>query len=202
MAERYLRQSALAHLKLAARADAGAAAAGVRLGDAGFVGQLVLRGSGDGVFRMAAVAALGAALPLEPNRAIEKEDVRALWLGPDEWLVVAPEAKVESLARALIEKLAGQQFAVTNVSEARAVITLAGPFAREALSQGCSLDLHPRAFQPGHVAQSLIARVPVILHQRDPEPRYDIYVQRSFAEHLWTWLEDAAEGYGVAVAEG
>ncbi|MFI4986952.1 MAG: sarcosine oxidase subunit gamma [Alphaproteobacteria bacterium] len=202
MAERYLRQSALANLRLAARASADGGAAGVRLSDAGFLGQLTLRGSGDSSFRMAAVAALAAALPLEPNRASEKDDIRILWLGPDEWLVTAPEAKVEALAKALGEKLAGQAFAVTDVSEARSVIGLAGALAREALGQGCSLDLHPRAFQPGHVAQTLIARVPVILHQRDPEPRYDIYVQRSLAEYLWTWLEDAAASYGVAVVEG
>ncbi|MFI5024743.1 MAG: sarcosine oxidase subunit gamma [Alphaproteobacteria bacterium] len=202
MVERYLRQSPLANLQLAARVTGSAAAAGVKMSDGGFMGQLALRGSGDGAFRMAAVAALLAPLPLEPNRASEGVDIRVLWLGPDEWLVVAAEDKVEGLTRALIDKLAGQSFSVTDVSEARAVIGLAGAAAREVLSQGTALDLHPRVMAPGHVAQTLLARVPIIIHQRDDEPRYDIYVQRSLAEYLWNWLEDAAHDCGVAVVEG
>jgi len=202
MVERYLRQSPLANLELAARAAGPASAAGVKLSDGGFLGQLVLRGSGDGPFRMAAVAALMTALPLEPNRVSEREGIRVLWLGPDEWLIVTDEEKVAGLVRGLIEQLAGQSFALADVSEARAVIGLAGAAARDVLSQGTAIDLHPRAFAPGHAAQTLLARVPVILHQRDAEPRYDIYVQRSLAEYLWSWLEDAAQDCGVAVVEG
>jgi len=105
-------------------------------------------------------------------------------------------------SRALIDNLAGQSFSLTDVSEARAVIGLAGAAAREVLSQGTALDLHPRVMAPGHVAQTLLARVPIVIHQRDDEPRYDIYVQRSLAEYLWNWLEDAAHDCGVAVVEG
>lgn len=202
MVERYLRQSALANLHLAARVSGGGEPAGVKLSDGGFVGQLLLRGSGDGPFRMAAVAALMTALPFEPNRVSEREGIRAIWLGPDEWLIVAAEEKLESLTRGLMHELSGQSLALTDVSEARAVIGLQGPAAREVLSQGMALDLHPRAFGPGQAAQTLLARVPVILHQRTDEPRYDLYVQRSLAEYLWHWLEDAARAYGVAVVEG
>ena len=202
MAERYQRQGAFANLHLAARLSGAEAAAGVKLSDGGFLGQLLLRGSGDGPFRMAAVGALMTALPLEPNRSSEREGMRVLWLGPDEWLVVAAEEKLGGLARALAEQLAGQSFALVDVSEARAVIGLAGPAVRDVLSQGTSLDLHPRAFAPGHVAQTLLARMPVILHQRSAEPHYDIYVQRSLAEYLWRWLEDAAHDCGAAVVAG
>jgi sarcosine oxidase subunit gamma len=202
MAERYLRQSPLANLQLAARAAGAESKAGVKLSDGGFQGQLVLRGSGDGPFRMAAVAALMTALPLEPNRVSEREGIRVLWLGPDEWLIVSAEEKAAGLVRGLIEQLAGQSFALADVSEARAVIGLAGTSARDVLSQGMALDLHPRAMATGQVAQTLLARVPIILHQRSAEPRYDIYVQRSLAEYLWSWLEDAAQDCGVAVVEG
>ena len=33
-------------------------------------------------------------------------------------------------------------------------------------------------------------------------PAYDIYVERSSVDHLWSWLEDAAEEYGLAVVKG
>ena len=202
MVERYLRQSALAHLELAARVGVGAESAGVRLSDGGFTGQLLLRGNGEGRFRMAAVAALGTALPFEPNRVTEHEDVRAIWLGPDEWLIVAGEERLEGLTRALMHELQGQPLAITDVSEARAVIGIAGPAAREVLSQGLSIDLHPSAFGPGQAAQTLLARVPIILHQRSEAPRYDLYVSRSLAEYLWHWLEDAGREHGIAVVAG
>ena len=199
MVERYQRQSPLAHLGLAARAAA--AVAGVVLSERGSVSQLALRGRGDPAFVEAVESALGIAPPLVPNRAQERGRVRALWLGPDEWLVVVPDGKGEGLAKKLLEKLKGQAAAVVEVSEARAVIGLAGPKARDVLSHGCALDLHPRAFGPGQCAQTLLARLPVILHQRDAAPSYDVYVARSMAEYLWGWLEDAGAGYGVAVVE-
>ena len=42
------------------------------------------------------------------------------------------------------------------------------------------------------MAQSRFARCHVLLHQTDDAPAYDLYVQRSFARYLWSWLEDAA----------
>ena len=202
MVERFQRQSALAHLGLAVRAEAAPVKAGVLLSERSFLGQIALRGSGDPAFVAAVEASLGFAPPLEPNRVSERGRVRVLWLGPDEWLVVTSGGREEGLAKKLLEKLQGQVAAVVEVSEARAVIGLAGSRARDLLSHGCSLDLHPRSFGPGRCAQTLLARVPIILDQRDASPSYDIYVHRSMAEYLWGWLEDAAAGYGVAVAEG
>jgi sarcosine oxidase subunit gamma len=202
MAERYLRQGPLAHLELAARVGAGPTGARVTLCDRGFLDQLVLRGTGDEAFGAAVEAVLEVAPPTVPNRVHEKGAARILWLGPDEWLVVTPAETGEGLARRLVERLAGQFAAVTTLSEGRAAMGIAGPGARAVLAQGCSVDLHPRAFQPGHCAQTLLARVPVLLHQRDVAPTYDLYVQRSMAEYLWAWLEDAGRDEGIAVVEG
>ena len=201
MVERYLRQGPLAHLRLAARAAGAAEGAGVRLSAEPFLAQLALRGSGDAGFAAAIEVALGFAPPLVPNRAAEVGPLRALWLGPDEWLVVAPESEGAALAKRLHDALRGQHFALVDASEVRAAIALTGPRARDTLAHGTALDLHPRVFGPGQVAQTLLARMPVILHQRDASPRYDLYVAASSAEHLWLWLEDAARDYGVAVAD-
>jgi sarcosine oxidase, subunit gamma len=201
MVERYLRQSPLAHLRLAARVAPHGEAA-VSLSDGGFLGQLSLRGAADATFLAAVESAIALAPPREPNRVAENSESRILWLGPDEWLVVTPEDKSEVYWKKLLELLDGQHSAVVDVSEARAVIGISGPKARETLAHGCSLDLHTRVFRTGQCAQTLLARIPIVLHQRDNVPSYDIYVQRSLAEYLWNWLEDAAGPYGVAVVEG
>jgi len=66
--------------------------------------------------------------------------------------------------------------------------------ARGVLAQGCPLDLHPRAFRAGACAQSLLAGIDVLLHQRDDAPSYDLQVRWSHAAYLWAWLAAAAQG--------
>ena len=95
---------------------------------------------------------------------------------------------------------AGRHAAVTNVTDNWTVIALAGPKALDVLAKGCPLDLHPRAFPAGSVAQSMICQADVVLHRADDVdgvPRLRIYVRRSFAQYLWDWLADAGLEYGV-----
>ena len=201
MAEQYLRQSALAHRHLAAETS-GDKAAGVDLGERAFVGQINLRGSGK-AWRDAMAGPLGLALPMKPNTVAGPEDLasgpRCLWLGPDEWLVVTAPGAESALAASLEEANGRRHGAVVDVGEGRSVITITGDAARRVLAKGCTLDLHPRVFATGQCAQSLLAQATVLLHQTSDAPAYDIYVGRSFAEYLWTWLVDASVEYGYRV---
>lgn len=200
MAEGHSRQSPLAHLSLDL-GDAGAAR--VRLAERPHTAQVNLRGRpGEDAFLAAAEAALGLPLPLAPNTAAAAGGRAALWLGPGEWLVAAPSGAEDGIARALRRALSGQSAAVTEVGEARTIIAVSGASARDVLAKGCTLDLHAREFGPGRCAQSTLATLDVIVHQTDEVPTYELYVQRSFAGHLWRWLEDAALEYGVAIGEG
>src|SRR5512146_3329914 len=47
----------------------------------------------------------GVPLPLEPNRVAVMRELRTLWLGPDEWLVTAPEVNAPDLAARLARAL-------------------------------------------------------------------------------------------------
>ena len=204
MVELSPRRSPLAHRGLVARAAQDAAAAGaaeVTLGERPHRCQINLRGNaGDTVFLDAVEGATGLRLPVEANTAATAGDLSALWLGPDEWLIVGPSGRERALADGLREALQGQHVAVTDVSEARTVIAVAGPRARDLLAKGTSLDLHPRVFGPGRCAQSVMARTTMILHQIDADgPTFEIYVTNSFADYLWAWLEAAAADYRTAV---
>ena len=200
MAERYRRRSALAHLGLEARASAADPGAGVALGECSIRGLLVLRGQGENAgFRGAVSAALGLEPAVEPLTSVRKRDVSILWLGPDEWLVVTPDRRVERIERALREALEGRHAALTDVSHSRAVLALSGPDARAVLTKGCPLDFHPRMFGPGRCAQSRLAKCQVLVHQTNTEPTFEIYVNRSFAEYAWRWLEDAGREFGVRI---
>ena len=137
-----------------------------------------------------AAAAPALRLPLEPNRVLTESGRSALWLGPDEWLVVG-----EGAADLRLPDGAGS---LVDLSANRVVLELRGPSARDVLAAGCALDLHPRAFGPGRCAQTLLARANVILEQTAADA-FRVYVRPSFAGYLRDWLDDAT---GAARAAG
>lgn len=171
--------------------------AGVVLTEIPFRTKLVLRGElSERAFVSAVKSVLGATPPAEPNTVAAAKDIRILWTGPDEWMVYGDEA---DLAARLAKKLEGQHAAVTEVTEHHTMIRLSGRHARDVMAKGCAIDLHPREFGPGRCAQSHIGRVTVLFDQLDEVPTYDILVRSSFAEYLWTYLEDAGLEYGVRI---
>jgi sarcosine oxidase, subunit gamma len=165
--------------------------AGIR--EVPFLAQVDVRADPADVALMARLAgATGGPLPPQPNTvAGDPAGVHALWLGPDEWLVVGPPRTEGHLEDELREAIAGAHGSVVDVSANRTVVEVSGPAAHEALEGGCSIDLDRRAFGPGQCAQTLVARANVILHQAGAEPSYRIFVRPSFAIYLATWLKDA-----------
>ena len=178
-----------------ALAAADEAPARVRLSEVPFLTQLTLRVAPSTAAATAAGYALGAPLPMAPNTTSAAGDVRILWMGPDEWLVIGP-SEVRARLRARLEAaLAGEHATVVDVSAHRTVIEVAGSDARELLMKGCAVDLHPRTFGPGRCAQTSLARAQVVLLARRPEPAYWVFVRASFAEYLAEWLLDASGEY-------
>jgi sarcosine oxidase subunit gamma len=177
---------------------------GVRLGERHDLGKIDLRGDAhDRAFMAAIGRVLDLLLPTEPCAAAAKGQIGALWLGPDEWLVTCPASEVPGLVGALRAALQGVHAAISDLTDGRVALRVAGPSARAVLAKGTPLDLHPRAFPPGRCAGTLLAKAAVLIHLVDdaPErgPSFDVYVGRSFADYLWTWLEDAGREYGVAI---
>lgn len=200
MVEAYQRRSALSHFGLAARASQGGhATAGVVLGEAAHRTIINIRGdSGDAAFTAAVKSATGVDLPVKANTVNSANGISILWLGPNEWWVVAAPDRSDELVPALRQAFQGQHTAVIDVSESRTVITVSGPKARDLLARGISLDLHPRVFGPGQCAQTGMARANILLHQIDDKPSYDIYVLKSFSDYLFRWSEKIAQDFGLA----
>jgi sarcosine oxidase subunit gamma len=200
MVEPYLRRSALAAHNLLARAAEAPGDAGIFLGEQAHCTQINLRGdAGNPSFMQAAEKAVGFALPVTPNTTNSDGELTALWLGPNEWLLIAAPGRETAIVGRLRAGLVVLHTAITEVSEARTIILAAGPKARDLLAKGTPLDLHPRAFGVGHCAQTALARANVILRPVDERPTFEIYVLKSFADYLFTWLERAGAEYGVAI---
>ena len=112
--------------------------------------------------------------------------------------MTAPVGAVPELPTRIARATADLRAAVTDLSASRTIVEIAGPRARDLLQKGCGLDLHPRAFGPGQCAQTLFARLPVIIDQLSAAPSYRLYVRRSSARWLCDWLIDAAEEFRLA----
>jgi sarcosine oxidase, subunit gamma len=128
------------------------------------------------------------ALP-PPNTWVARGDGRAIWLGPDEWLVTSPSARPQDLVAGLAD--AG---VVVDVSGQRTTLRLSGEHVRAVLATGCALDLHPRAFPAGSAAQTLLGLAGVVLLALDGNA-YEVLVRTSYARYLADWLLDAAAGF-------
>jgi sarcosine oxidase subunit gamma len=133
---------------------------------------------------------LGFALPVVPNTTTSHHDRRALWLGPDEWLIVGPDGQQEILAQALRNGLNGTVGSIVDVSANRTMLEVGGPQARELLSHGVPIDLDARTFGPDRCAQTLLAKAQVVIERHDEEP-FHLYIRSSFAHYAAEWLLDA-----------
>ena len=165
----------------------------------------------DPAFRQAVAGALGveppgvlitttaaAATPAPASAAAGNDGVRLVWAGPDDWFVLGPKGQADALADRLRAALAGLHHAVTDVSSGYTVLHLSGAPARDVLSQGCPLDLHPRVFPRGACAGSLFFKASVWLWQADEPPGYELLVRRSFMGYVWLMLERASAEHGLA----
>jgi sarcosine oxidase subunit gamma len=138
------------------------------------------------------VDVVGGALPTVPNTWTALPDGRAVWLGPDEWLLTGerPVGPWEETLRAVVAPHGG---AAVDVSAQRTGIRLRGTGARELLALGCALDLRPASFPPGTCAQTLLGQCGVLLTADDGG--FHLAVRTSFAGYVADWLLDAAEEF-------
>ncbi len=162
-----------------------------RLTTVPFLAQVGLRLDPDGPAAACLAAVLGSELP-GPNRAVAAGAHRVLWLGPDEWLVVAADGQEDALVASLAAAV-GEDGAVIDLSANRTGLELSGAFARDVLATCCTFDFHPRVCGPGQCAQTLIQKAGVLIDQRTDDT-YLLLVRPSFAAYVAEWLLDGMLG--------
>lgn len=193
--ENWQRQSALQAL----REDTGSAClqdSELCVRELPFSGKLILHAKrSHDIIKQAVSEVIGLDLPLVPNTN-SVSDRTMLWMSPWKWMILHDPSETRQLRRELETALAGVSILLSDVSDARFGIEVSGAQARNLLMRICALDLDAGSFSPGQCAQTLLARVPVLLHQVDDQPTFHLYVDRSMAHYAWDWLSDAARGLG------
>ena len=129
---------------------------------------------------------LGFALPTDACRATGTGERHALWLGPDEWLLLSPPG--DRLDKALAFAIGDVPHSVVEVSHRQVGMILDRPEAASILSVGCALDFDPAAFPVGMCTRTMLAKAEIVLWRTGPDA-FHIEVWRSFAVYLWRYLE-------------
>lgn len=114
---------------------------------------------------------------------------------PDSWLAVQPGG--QGLASRLDAKL-GKLAMVTSLSHGRTLMRIAGPRAREVLSKGTAVDLHPAAFKPGMAAATQIGHVSVTIACTGADS-FDLITLSTFAAGFWDGLCELSLEWGYEV---
>lgn len=187
-----LRRSPLHHLTDRLREAAVPGERGVEVREVPFLAMVALRAHPGSPAAARLGERLGAPLP-SCGAVAGSGPHAALWLGPDEWLVVST-AEPGPLTAQLAAALGDDAGSVVDVSANRTTLELAGPAARETLEKGCPVDLHPRAFGPGNAVTTTLGPVPLLLWQTGASS-YRLLPRSSFADYVARWLLDAVTEY-------
>jgi len=136
-------------------------------------------------------------LPNEPNTSRSSEKLTAMWLGPDEWLLVSNNIvkqqndiyELENSLKNTISKV--KLGSVVNVTDHFIMINLEGNKVYDLLSSSCPFNFNKFVKNKGSVVQTLFAHIDVILHHKDTN-NLNLFVRRSFSEHLFSRMNDDA----------
>ena len=150
--------------------------------------RLVLRG--DSAARAAAERALGVPVPEVACRAGSNGARAALWLGPDEWLLLAPPDDAVAEV-ALAQGLEGLAHSLVDVSHRQIGLAVSGAQAATLLAAGCPLDLDESAFPVGMCTRTMLSKAEVVLW-RTAAQQFRLEVWRSFAPYVTEYLAGAA----------
>ncbi|NVP55746.1 sarcosine oxidase subunit gamma [Mycoplana rhizolycopersici] len=182
MAEQALRKAPLGGF------HGGSAAAHVTA--AGPASRLSLRAGTDAVTALS--KALGLDLPTKPKTSASSDARHALWLGPDEWLLIDENGADLAALAAKADVL----HSAVDVSHRNTAVLVAGTKAAAAIASASPHDLSPSVFPVGACARTVLGKIEVVIF-RTGEQDYRVECWRSFAPYAFGLLAEGAEDAGL-----
>lgn len=139
--------------------------------------------------------ALGVKLPEQPMGSAYgksgdftgKSGRAALWLGPDEWLVIDTAGNDPMADCAKVKAL----HSAADISHRHVAIDVSGAGAADVLNAGCPRDLSLAAFPVGAAARTVLGKIEIVL-LRTAEDAFRVECWRSFSDYAFTFLAEAA----------
>ncbi|HTV68612.1 MAG TPA: sarcosine oxidase subunit gamma [Rhizobiaceae bacterium] len=133
-------------------------------------------------------AALKVELPTRPKTSAAAGKRTALWLGPDEWLVI-DEGGNDPLADC---RAVADLHSAVGISHRNVAISVSGPGAAATVNAGCPQDLSLAAFPVGACSRTVLGKIEIVL-LRTAEDGFRVECWRSFADYAYEFLSVAAK---------
>ena len=139
-----------------------------------------------------ATAAFGQDIPARIGEMSSAAQKTALCLGPDEWLLLAPEDEGEEIVARFAKLNERTTHSLVDVSHRSVGIDVSGPAAALALNAGCPLELD--ALPVGGGTRTVLDKAEIILMKLENE-HYRLEIMRSFAPFVWSFLSSAGREF-------
>ena len=158
--------------------------------------KLIVRGK-KREFISAVGKSLNILLPTEANTSTQSDKLTALWLSPDEWMIFSNDIMNKDLNDYETEKLLQNNIskinlgAVTDVTDQFVMINLKGNKIYELFQSGSPFNFNNFQNKKGATTQTILGKIDIIVHNQDKNT-VNLFVRRSFSEHLFSWMNDAA----------
>jgi sarcosine oxidase subunit gamma len=128
-------------------------------------------------------------------RAKVRDRRASLWVGPDEYLLIAlGEDNAAELAASLALALVDLPHSLVDISHRQIALEVRGPHAEAILNGGCPLDLDIAKFPVGMCTRTVFAKAEIVLWRTAPDV-FHVEVWRSFADYLTALLVEIARDY-------
>ena len=169
---------------------------GLQMSEMSPVMKLIIRGK-KREFLSAVGKSLNMVLPTKANTSTQSEKLTALWLSPDEWMIYSNNVVKENTNTYDSETLLNKNIsklnlgAVIDVTDQYVRITLKGDKIYDLFQTGSPFNFNEFKQKIGSVTQTIIAKIDVIIHNQN-QNEVDLFVRRSFSEHLYSWMNDSA----------
>ena len=139
---------------------------------------------------------LNIILPTEANTSTTSDKLTAIWLSPDEWMIVSNETVSKDNNKHELNEMLFNSISKTNlggvvdVTDQFIQLELKGKNIYEIFLAGSPFNFDEFKGKKGSTTQTVLNHIDVTLHHKD-ENIVNLFVRRSFAEHLWSWIEDS-----------
>ncbi|MCL5777338.1 sarcosine oxidase subunit gamma [Limibaculum sp. FT325] len=163
----------------------------IRIREAGLTGMIALRGDLASPAMAEAVRAVTGAPVPAPLRVESGAEGRAVWMSPDELLLITAIGRAPEALAAAEAALSGQHAMALDLSDARVVFRLSGATVPEVLAKGSPVDLREAAFPVSTARRTHLGGIAVGIWRLEAE-EWEVVCFRSLAHHLADWLAQAS----------
>jgi len=140
---------------------------------------------------------LNMLLPTEANTSTISDKLTAIWLSPDEWMIVSNEMIKKDTNEYQLNEILFNDIsklnlgAVIDVTDQFVQFEIKGKNIFEIFSSGSPFNFNNFKDKKGSSVQTVLNHIDVIVHNKGDQI-VNLFVRRSFAEHLWLWIDDSA----------